>query len=111
MSIMPNLKFVQGMPAGFDAFTKYPIWTNDLSMRWAMSNGASAATCAQWAVGQIYNLTMGTRRLMRAQERRERVHFDRDYQDPSMFVTLSGMRVGILGYGKIGRQGKRTLEN
>ncbi|TFA97630.1 D-2-hydroxyacid dehydrogenase [Trichoderma ghanense] len=96
----PNLRYIHFAVAGTDHVSHKAAFT-DPGMAITTSAGASSIAVAEWVVGSVLALT---RRLLLFREMQgEKVWGKEAPEEPAPF-TLDGKRMGIVGYGSIGRQ-------
>ncbi|CAG9991114.1 unnamed protein product [Clonostachys byssicola] len=99
----PKLKFIQLLPAGVDHLLDEPIFKKD-DIQIATTSGIHAPQIAEWVVLQILSFSHHARYLADSQSRGEWISHSKltESQGPVRDMTIT--RVGILGYGSIGRQ-------
>ncbi|GFP59367.1 hypothetical protein ACSS6W_010684 [Trichoderma asperelloides] len=97
---MKNVKFVQLASAGSDLWIGHEAYTNK-DITFCCTSGAHSVQIAEWAIGAWLAHAHNFRTFMAQQ----------DEEDWDMKLSLSGtttdspgLRMGILGYGTIGRQ-------
>ncbi|KAL3458226.1 hypothetical protein BJX64DRAFT_280012 [Aspergillus heterothallicus] len=106
----PELQFIQLLPAGVDHLLHERIFQHP-TVQIATTSGIHAPQIAEWVVLQILSFTHHARYLHAAQlERRWVPHAElQAAQGPVRDMT--SCRVGILGYGSIGRQVARVCHS
>ncbi|KUI55724.1 hypothetical protein VP1G_03020 [Cytospora mali] len=110
-SLMPNLRFIQLLTSGHDHLRSTPL-LSDPSIPVATCSGVSARPIAQHVVLQILSFAHQWPRALRVMEEGKWIGPEskrvggRGYPVGSV---LAGKRVGIWGYGSIGRQVARIL--
>ncbi|KAF2240012.1 hypothetical protein EV356DRAFT_438187 [Viridothelium virens] len=101
---VPNLRLVHTPGAGIDYALDNPVFSAP-QIRATTSNGIAAPPIAEWFIGQLINHTRTFDRWQQQQD-------DRKWDAPiaTLFQTpdLVGQRLGVLGYGSIGRQAARV---
>ncbi|CAN8105441.1 unnamed protein product [Discula destructiva] len=100
--LMPNLRFVQLSSAGSDLWAKHPKYL-DKNVKFCTTSGSNAAQIAEWVVGTWLRFSHSFPQYDEQQKQCvwKTLPID-DVQDSV------GARVGILGYGAIGRQVARV---
>ena len=109
LELAPNLQLVQMIGAGLNHIASHPLWTSSM-IPLANSSGVGAPPVAEWAilttlaVGRQYNLMHDWQRAGHWGPTAGPNHYDsmRGVRD------AVGQRVGVLGYGAIGRQTARV---
>ncbi|KAM3420648.1 hypothetical protein BST61_g3904 [Cercospora zeina] len=97
----PNLKYCHFLTAGFDYLSKSPLFMEP-SIRWTSSCGIHAPAITEW----IFMAYIAHQREYDAQRHAQLRQEWRGYEFRAMqhHRGLRGQRIGILGYGSIGRQ-------
>jgi lactate dehydrogenase-like 2-hydroxyacid dehydrogenase len=97
---IPNVKFIHFFSAGIDHIASHPIYTHsDITL--TTSSGIHGPMIAEWVILQI--LSKSHRQKLLLQWQRE--HKWGSHGSLPDLKDAVGMRVGVLGYGSIGRQG------
>lgn len=96
---MPNLKFIHFCSAGTDHINKHPIYTST-SIPLTTSSGIHGPMISEWVVLQI--LANSHRQKLLLEWQRE--HKWGTHAAMGALKDSVGMRLGVLGYGSIGRQ-------
>lgn len=103
--LVPNLKFIHFFSAGTDHITKHPIYTHsDIPL--TTSSGIHGPMISEWVIMQILSNSHKQKTLLKWQS-------ERKWGPHSGLGTLKdavGMRLGVLGYGSIGRQGESVQQ-
>ncbi|KAK4507665.1 hypothetical protein PRZ48_001400 [Zasmidium cellare] len=98
-AVAPRLKLCHALTAGTDYVSRSPLF-KDPSIRWTYSTGIHGPTMAEWTMQTYMNFSKDWTANWERQQRREwRTKFEAMHQR-----DLVGQRMGILGYGSIGRQ-------
>jgi hypothetical protein len=97
--LVPNLKFIQFLSAGTDHFRNHPIY-KDTDITLTTSSGIHGPPIAEWVAMQLLAFSRQEKLLLKFQREHRWAHSE--LNSPSDFV---GQRLGVLGYGSIGRQG------
>ena len=98
-NLVPNLKFIQFLSAGTDHFRNHPIY-KDTDITLTTSSGIHGPPIAEWVVMQLLAFSRQEKILLKFQREHRWGHSE--LNTPSDYV---GQRLGVLGYGSIGRQG------
>jgi lactate dehydrogenase-like 2-hydroxyacid dehydrogenase len=96
----PNLKFIQFFSAGTNHVAQHPIYT-DSKIPLCSANGVHGPQIAEWVI--MMDLVHSHRFPKLYDLQKEKTW---NQQAGSNVSDRVGKRVGILGYGSIGRQGK-----
>jgi phosphoglycerate dehydrogenase-like enzyme len=96
----PNLRYIHFNVAGTDHVAHKPAF-KDPKITITTSTGGPSIAVAEWVLGSILGLT---RRLFQFKELQNAKSWGSPVPAPPPF-TLDGKKIGILGYGSIGRQG------
>jgi hypothetical protein len=99
----PNLKFIQFASAGVNHMAKSPFYT-DTKIPILTANGVHGPQIAEWVV--MMNL-VHEHKYVTLYEHQKRHEWT--LKGGRLFQDRVGKRVGILGYGSIGRQGKSII--
>lgn len=100
---VPNIKLIQFFSAGTNHISDHPIYT-DSKIPLCSANGVHGPQIAEWVVMMSLVHSHKLPRLYDLQKEQKWV------QSEGIQVSdRVGKRVGILGYGSIGRQGEATL--
>lgn len=104
--LVPNLKFIHFFSAGTDHIAQHPIYTHsDITL--TTSSGIHGPMISEWVVMQILSNSHKQKKLLEWQrERKWGPHSDMGKLNDSV-----GMRLGVLGYGSIGRQGLSSRQS
>ena len=99
---MPNLRFIQIASSGFSQLIELNL--PQRGIRAANASGVFDTAIAEWIIAMMINLRRDLRGLIRNQEAGV---FDRDARFQR---DIRGSRLGIWGYGGIGRQTARLAK-
>ncbi|TAQ90529.1 hypothetical protein B7494_g1144 [Chlorociboria aeruginascens] len=102
--LAPKLKFIHFFSAGTDHIQKHPIYTHS-KIPLTTSSGIHGPTIAEWVIMQI--LAHAHREKLLLQWQKERKWGNREF---GFIRDLVGQRLGVLGYGSIGRQSARAAK-
>lgn len=95
----PNLDLIQFMSAGINHIQKHPIYTqSDIPL--ATASGIHGPPIAEWVLLTTLLRSHSFERFYEAQKEHKWLKYGDDKPR-----DLVGQRIGILGYGSIGRQG------
>ncbi|KAI9818978.1 MAG: hypothetical protein M1832_004146 [Thelocarpon impressellum] len=101
----PNLKLVHFFSAGTDHVAHHPIY-RDTDITLTTSSGIHGPTIAEWVVMTALAQSHSFKRMMRWQ----REHEWGSLRELWGTRDMVGQRIGILGYGSIGRQVARVAK-
>lgn len=106
LSDAPLLEFIQLYSAGSNQIANHPIYT-DTDIPIATASGVHGPQIAEWVVMTYLVHSHKYRQLYELQKERRwgKVSVDSDY---SKVRDTVGLRLGVLGYGSIGRQVARV---
>ena len=97
----PHLRYVHIFAAGTEHVSKHPLY-HDSNVTFTSSSGSHGPQMAEWVMMTVLVQSHRLRELWRFQEQQTwgsfRNHFEME--------ELVGQRMGILGYGSIGRHGE-----
>lgn len=102
---MKHVKFIHFTSAGVDHFTTQPLFTKS-NIPLTTSSGIAAPTIAEWAVLQILSNSHKQKVLLEWQKQ----HIWGKHTELGGIKDAVGTRIGILGYGSIGRQTARACK-
>ncbi|KIX02708.1 uncharacterized protein Z518_08650 [Rhinocladiella mackenziei CBS 650.93] len=97
-SLLPKLRFVQLTSAGADQCAQNPLY-KDEKITFCTSNGAHPPQIAEWVIGTWLS---HQHQFGKYGDYMKKSYWEPAYQ--ASFEDSSGLRMGILGYGAIGRQ-------
>lgn len=110
-SIVPNhqslsrshsLNLIHLLSAGIDHFVSHPLFTQtDIPI--TTSSGIHGPTISEWALMSALVLSKSYNKMHELQKEHKWGKARQDFPEPTDWV---GMRVGIAGYGSIGRQSR-----
>jgi phosphoglycerate dehydrogenase-like enzyme len=101
--LVPNLKYIHLISAGIDRLRHTCIY-KDTDISITTSSGIHGPTIAEWVVIQILSSSRRQKTLLDWQRKHVwGTNFELETVRDSV-----GMRLGVLGYGSIGRQGNIT---
>lgn len=92
----PDLRWIQLFSAGADHIRDLPVWQSEITL--TASQGMHTVPMAEHCMSMLLALTRQIPALVRAQDRQEWVHNQRDLH----LGELRGKTLGIVGWGKIG---------
>lgn len=95
----PRLKYCHTLTAGIDYVAQHPL-SSDPTIRWTYSSGIHGPVMAEWVFMTYLAFEKQNEAYREAQRRRS---WKLDFK-AMQTRDLVGQRVGILGYGSIGRQ-------
>ncbi|KAL2151724.1 hypothetical protein VTH82DRAFT_6822 [Thermothelomyces myriococcoides] len=95
--LLPKLRFVQLISAGADVWLDHNLYKNP-EITFCTANGAHAPQIAEWVIG---TWLMATHHFLAYHDMQKEKRFT---PTPLFAHDSSGLRIGILGYGAIGRQ-------
>lgn len=95
-----NLKFIHLFSAGADRLSETPIW-EDTDVPFTNSSGVHGPQIAEWVILQILSASHKQKQLVEWQKK----HIWGKSADIGTVRDGVGQRLGVLGYGAIGRQG------
>jgi phosphoglycerate dehydrogenase-like enzyme len=98
--LAPNLKFIHFLSAGTNQAVDSPIY-KDTDIPLTTSSGVHGPQIAEWVVLQILGNSHKEKLLLQWQQE----HKWGTHAEIGELRDLVGQRIGILGYGSIGRQG------
>ncbi|RSM17429.1 hypothetical protein CDV31_003678 [Fusarium ambrosium] len=101
-SLAPRLRFVQVSSAGFDLWVDHPSF-QDPDVVICSANGAHPPQIAEWVIG---TWIMNQRQFLEHARNMETQRWKTCYEHKA--TDSAGSRMGILGYGCIGRQCARV---
>lgn len=99
--LIPNVKFIHFFSAGTDHVTDTPVY-KDSNITLTTSSGIHGPQIAEWVVMQM---------LAFNHHQKEMLGFQREHKWGKVYGAWNvrdyiGQRLGVLGYGSIGRQSK-----
>ncbi len=99
LKIIPNLKLIHLFSAGANHLSETPVW-KETDITFTNSSGVHGPQIAEWVLLQILSYTHQQKILLKWQKEHKwgphsGLHFVQDGV---------GQRLGVLGYGAIGRQ-------
>ncbi|GKU22037.1 unnamed protein product [Fusarium langsethiae] len=101
---VPHLQYIQLTSAGADHLIKTPIFTNT-KIPICTANGVHGPQIAEWIIGTYLSHRLRLREYSKFQDQGR---WHRISDDPEDATDTAGKRIGILGYGSIGRQTARV---
>ncbi|KAF2498532.1 hypothetical protein BU16DRAFT_524634 [Lophium mytilinum] len=102
-SLAPNLEFVQFFSAGVNHVMKHPIYT-DTKIPLCTSSGIHPPQIAEW----VFLTTLVQSHKYNGLYELQKRHAWERTEESNRVRDLPGQRVGVLGYGSIGRQVARV---
>ena len=104
--LAPNLKLVHLISAGVDRLQETPIW-KETDITITNSSGIHSPQIAEWVILQILSHAHKERILIDWQKK----HHWGKHTDLGDIQDGVGQRLGVLGYGAIGRQSQFNHRN
>ncbi|UKZ79238.1 hypothetical protein TrVFT333_006988 [Trichoderma virens FT-333] len=101
----PNLRYIHFAVAGTDHVAHKPAF-KDPNITITTSTGGSSIAAAEWVIGSVLGLT---RQLFQFKDLQNARTWGSSVLAPPPF-TLDGKKMGIIGYGSIGRQVARLAQ-
>jgi phosphoglycerate dehydrogenase-like enzyme len=95
-AMTPGLRWIQLVSAGVDHIRGLPVWESGITV--TAAQGMHTVPMAEHCMSLLLALTRQVPALIRAQDREEWIHNQRDLR----FGELRGKTLGIVGWGKIG---------
>ncbi|KAK4038531.1 hypothetical protein C8A01DRAFT_47860 [Parachaetomium inaequale] len=95
--VLPKVRYVQLISAGADRWITQDLY-KDPNVTFCTANGAHAPQIAEWVVGTWLMANHHFRAYAVQQEKEQWLRLDHNVTDSP------GLRMGVLGYGAIGRQ-------
>lgn len=99
LKIIKNLKLIHLFSAGANQMTKTPVW-NETDITITNSSGVHGPQIAEWVIMQILSNSHKEKLLVQWQKE----HFWGPHAALGNLRDSVGQRLGVLGYGAIGRQ-------
>lgn len=106
----PRLQFIQLLPAGVDHLLNEPIFKSP-GVEIATTSGIHAPQIAEWVVLQILSFSHHARYFDHCQRKGQWVSHSKVAEVHGGVRDMTTSRVGILGYGSIGRQIARVCHS
>lgn len=107
LSLMPNLRLVQLLTSGHDHMRNTPL-LSDPSIPVSTCSGVSARSIAQYVVLSILSWAHQYPRVLNVMSEKTWAGPGNGPRGYPKATILAGKRVGIWGYGSIGRQGMQS---
>jgi phosphoglycerate dehydrogenase-like enzyme len=101
-----NLKLVHLFSAGANQMVNQPLWT-DTNITITNSSGVHGPQIAEWVIMQILTSSHKERLLLQWQKE----HVWAKHTELGGLRDFVGQRLGVLGYGAIGRQSLFPFQN
>ncbi len=102
----PNLDLVHFFSAGTNAFIHHPIYTStDITL--TTSSGVHGPQISEWI---IMTLLVQSHKYNGMYEQQKKHNWSRGHTNLNAVRDMVGQRIGILGYGSIGRQAARVCQ-
>ncbi|KAH6953341.1 hypothetical protein DER45DRAFT_378958 [Fusarium avenaceum] len=101
---VPHLLYVQLQSAGANHLLQHPLFA-DTKVPFSTANGVHGPQIAEWVIGTYLSHRIRLKEYAKLQEERKWKSLNRNNEDTS---DTAGKRIGILGYGSIGRQTARV---
>ena len=99
--LAPKLKLIHFISSGTDHISKHPIYT-DTDIPMTTSSGIASPMISEWVLLQLLSASHKQKLLIEGQKKHEWTKM-KEMNDRSDRV---GLRLGVLGYGSIGRHGR-----
>ncbi|KAL6921051.1 hypothetical protein FSST1_005077 [Fusarium sambucinum] len=100
---VPHLQYIQLTSAGVDHLTKNPLFA-ETKIPICTANGVHGPQIAEWVIGTYLSHRLRLKEYSKLQDQGQ---WHRLNNDPEDAIDTAGKRIGILGYGSIGRQTAR----
>jgi len=104
---VPNLKLIHFLSAGINHIEKHPIYT-DTEIPLSTSSGVHGPQITEHVFATLLSVTHNIPRLLAWQKEHKWGKQPGDSDAMSQVHDLAGQRLGVLGYGSIGRQAARA---
>ncbi|RDW66437.1 D-isomer-specific 2-hydroxyacid dehydrogenase-like protein [Coleophoma cylindrospora] len=105
LKLIPNLKLIHVISAGVDRLAETPIW-KETNITITNSSGIHGPQIAEWVILQILANAHKEKTMLEWQKR----HHWGSQAALGTVVDGVGQRLGVLGYGAIGRQAARIAK-
>ncbi|KAF5023078.1 hypothetical protein F66182_4835 [Fusarium sp. NRRL 66182] len=99
----PHLQYVQLTSAGANHLIGHPLFT-DTKVPFSTANGVHGPQIAEWIIATYLSARIHLKDYQKLQDEGK---WKRLHQSPEETSDTAGKRIGILGYGSIGRQTAR----
>ena len=99
LQVAPNLRWVQSHWVRINHLTRLPVW--DSSTIITSASGVHTTNIAQYVLAQLLNWANGVQNWGKYKRNRSSTKLNSDALVP---IPLRGKRLGILGYGSVGRE-------
>ncbi|ESZ98927.1 hypothetical protein SBOR_0683 [Sclerotinia borealis F-4128] len=100
-----NVKLIHIFSAGTDKLSDTPVW-KDTKIPITNSSGVHGPQISEWVIMQILSHSHKEKIMMEWQKK----HVWGDFRELGALRDLVGQRLGVLGYGAIGRQTARICQ-
>lgn len=103
LEVIPKLKLIHLISAGANHLAETPVW-KETDIPFTNSSGIHSPQIAEWVIMQILSYSHQQKILLQWQKE----HKWGPYSDLNLVQDGVGRRLGVLGYGAIGRQSTRS---
>ena len=104
IKLLKNTRLIHLFSAGADKLVGTPVWT-DTKIPITNSSGVHGPQIAEWVTLQILSNNHKQQQLLEWQKK----HYWGSPSELGWIKDYVGQRLGVLGYGAIGRQGKLVI--
>ena len=101
VKLLKNIKLIHLFSAGADRLVNTPVW-NETKIPITNSSGVHGPQISEWVILQILSNNHKQKTLLEWQQK----HYWGKHTELGFIKDYVGQRLGVLGYGAIGRQSK-----